>query len=197
MSTTTTRTTEPTRIVKGERIAWTKTFCDFGADLYTLEYRFRGAGIGIDVNATADGTDFACEITKTASAGFGAAGKYRWQAWLTEIADTNNTFVAAEGVTEVVAGFDTSSQAAIEMRSTAKQILDAIDAMILNKASSDQMSYEVSTPAGTKKISRMSRIELLALRKEYAGIVERENAAERVRNGGKFGKTVVVNVRES
>lgn len=190
------RTTEPTQIIKGERLEWTKTLPDYPASAWSLEYRFRGAGTGIDVNATADGDDFLCEITKTDSAGFGTAGKYRWQAWVTETADSNNTFVVGEGIVTVRAGFDTSSQAAVDLRSTAKQILDAIDATLLNTATSDQLEYEIETPAGRRKVKKMSRNELLDLRKVYAGIVARENAAERVRNGGKFAQTVYVNVRE-
>lgn len=190
------RTTEPTQIIKGERLEWTKTLTDYPASAWSLEYRFRGAGTGIDVNATADGDAFLCVITKTASAGFGTAGKYRWQAWITETADSNNTFVVGEGIVNVRAGFDTSSQAAVDLRSTAKQILDAIDATLLNTATSDQLEYEIETPAGRRKVKKMSRNELLDLRKVYAGIVARENAAERVRNGGKFAQTVYVNVRE-
>ncbi len=191
------RETEPTTIIKGERIEWTRSYCDFSAEDYTLEYRFRGAGAGIDVNATADGTAFNAVITKTASAGFGAAGKYRWQAWLTEIADANNTFVVGEGVVTVKAGFDTASQAAVELRTPEKIALDAINAALANAATSDQMEYEISTPTGSRRIKRISRTELITLQKHYAAIVSRQNLQERLANGGRFGKQVKVSMRSS
>ncbi len=191
------RTTEPTQIVKGERIEWTRTFFDYPATLWTLEYRYRGAGTGIDVNATADGTDFNCVITAAASGSFGGTGKYHWQAWVVEIATAANTFIVDEGTVNIRPGFSTSSQAAYDMRSLEKQILDAINSTLLNTATNDQMEYEIETPAGRRKIKKMSRTELITLQKHYAGIVSRQNAAERVRNGGQFGTQVRINVRES
>ena len=53
----------------------------------------------------------------------------------------------------------------------------------------DQLEYEVSTPAGSRKIRRCLPSELLELRKYFAGIVAREVRAEKMRNGGRPGKT--------
>lgn len=190
------RTIEPSRIAKGERVEWTRTFADAPASLYTIEYRFRGGGTGINVTATADGDAHVAAITASASATFGTTGKYRWQAWATEIADATNTFVVASGILIVDPGFAAGSTAAVDVRSTAKQILDAIDAAMLSAATSTQLEVEVSTPAGSRRIKNMSRKELIDSRQYYAKIVATENAAERTRNGGKFGTQVVVNVRE-
>lgn len=191
------RTIEPSRIAKGERIAWTRTFTDAPASEYTVEYRFRGSGTGVNVTATADGDAHVAEITAAASATFGSTGKHRWQAWATEIGNAANTFIVASGILIVDAGFATGSTAAVDVRSTAKQILDAIDAAMLSAATSTQLEVEVTTPAGSRRIKNMSRKELIDSREYYAKIVARENAAERVRNGGKFGTQVVVNVREN
>jgi hypothetical protein len=196
MSTEPVRAIEPTRITQGEDIDWKRSFCDYPATEWTLQYRFRGPGTGFNTDATADGEDFAVSVSSTNTAAM-SIGKYLWQAWATNIADTTVTRKIAEGTVTVERGFSAASVGTIDLRSTAKQILDAIEATLLNTATSDQLSYEITTPAGTRKVSKMGRVELLAMRKEYAGIVARENAAERVRNGGKFGKTVVINVRES
>lgn len=190
------RQTEPTRIAVGERIEWTRTFDGYSADLYDLQYRFRGEhGPGINVNGTADGAAFIAEITAAQSATL-CTGQYHWQAWITEAADATNTFKAAEGVIAVDPGFSVTPEDTIDVRSTAKKILDALDAMMLGRASSDQLEYEIETPAGRRRIKRMTRRELLEMRSYYAGIVSRENASARVRNGGRFGTQVVVNVRE-
>jgi len=192
------RETEPTQIRKGEQIAWTRSFADYPATEYTLEYRFRGQpGVGINVTATANGVDYDAVITTALSNAFGATGRFEWQAWLTEIADTTNTFVVASGRVTVLVGFASGSTAAVDMRSTAKQILDALNAAITNRASATHLEYEISTPVGSRKIKNMTYQELTTARSYWAGIVARENAAERVRNGGSFGKRVDIVVRES
>ena len=189
------RTTEPTEIRRGERLEWTKSYSDYSAADYDLEYRFRGPGVAIDVTATADGTAFDAAITAAQSETL-SVGKYQWQAWLTEQAVPTNTFIAGEGVITVRRGFATGETTDIDLRSTAKQIVDALEAALLGSAGREQMEYEIETPVGRRKIRYMSRSEQMSFLKYYKTIVAKENAAERIRNGGKFGKSIVFNVRE-
>ena len=189
------RTTEPTEIRRGERLEWTKSYSDYSAADYDLQYRFRGVGAPIDVDATADGTEFEAAITAAQSATLGV-GKYQWQAWLTEQADATNTFIAGEGTMNVRQGFVEGEANTVDLRSTAKQIVDALEAALLGSAGREQMEYEIETPVGRRKIRYMSRSEQMSFLKYYKQIVAKENAAERIRNGGKFGKSIVFNVRE-
>jgi hypothetical protein len=193
------RKTEPTVITKGERVTWTKSYCDYPASLYSLQYRFRfvgsGAGVGIDVNATADGDDFNVLIANTVSDDFTALGKHKWQSWITERADATNEVLVGEGYTTVNPGFVASTLSAVDERSTAKIMLDTLDAAILAAGSSDTIEWEVTTPAGSRRIKRDSRTNVLALRKYYAGIVSREDAAERSAAGKGFGTQVKVRFR--
>lgn len=190
------RTTEPRAVIKGERIEWTKTFPDYSAADYSLEYRIRGNGTGFNVTGAANGADFDCAITAAQSATMTAGEIYQWQAWITETADSTNTWVEAAGTIEVKPGFVTGTATAVDLRSDAKIILDAINATILNKATNDQLEYEIATPAGSRKLKRMSLKELTDARKIFAEIVARERAAERVRRGGKFGRRVLGRLRE-
>lgn len=185
------RTTEPTRIAKGEKMSWTRSFGDYPADEYDLEYRFRGNGPGFDVAATADGSDFIASVSAAQSTTMIEGETYQWQAWLTEQADATNTWIVDRGTIVVDRGFAADSSAALDLRSEAKKILDAINATILNKATNDQMEYEIATPAGSRKLKRMGLKELTDARKIFAEIVARERAAERVKRGGKFGRTVL------
>lgn len=188
----TTRTTEPTRITQGERIEWTKTLPDYPASEWTLAYRFRSsAGPGFNVTATADGDDHDLAITKTVSAGV-PAGRVDWQSWVTEIADSNNTKMIGSGRATVIVGFTADAKAAVELRSPAKIALDAIVAAISEKATKDQLEYELTTPAGSRKVKRMSMKDLLDAQKHFAGIVAAENARERARQGKSFGQQVLV-----
>jgi hypothetical protein len=187
------RVIEPQTLTQGESTQWERYFCDYPATLWTLEYRFRGPGTGFNVTATADGQKFAAAITSTETTDL-ATGKYEWQAWATNIADMSVVRKIGEGVTIVERGFTTSQTGTVDLRTTAKKILDAIDAALLVDATSNVISYEITTPAGTRKVQK-SRNEAIALRKYYAEIVERENVAERVRNGGKFARTIVARMR--
>lgn len=185
----------PQRITQGERSEWTQEFEDYPSNEYSLEYRFRGPGPGINVTATAGtGSGFAAAITAAQSMTL-SVGEYGWQAWLTEIADATNTFPIAEGTCYVDRGFASEATVTHELRTPAKIALDAIDAALANAATSDQMEYEIETPAGRRRVKRMSREELVSLRKHYAGIVANERLATRVRAGKPFAKAVKVRMR--
>lgn len=190
------RTTEPKEIVKGERIAWTKTLDGYPASEWTLEYRFRGRGAGVNVTATSSGDVFEAAITAAQTATM-SPSPYEWQAWLTEKADAANTFVASTGTVRVKTGFSAASTAAVDNRSQAEITLEALNAAIASRATSDQLEYEVSTPAGSRRIKRMPLTELLEARKIYSGIVARERQAARIRQGGRFGIRVVGRLNES
>jgi hypothetical protein len=185
------RQTEPTKITQGERIEWEREFCDFPASEWTLQYRYRGNGPAFDVDATTadSGTGFAAEITAAQSA-LPTPGKYQWQAWATNVADTDITQIVAQGTITIGLGFAADDESNFDLRTPEKIALDAIDAALANAATSDQLEYEISTPVGSRRIKRMARTELIELRRHYAAIVSRQNTAERLKNGGKFGKPV-------
>lgn len=180
------RYTEPTQITTRETVIWTKNYSDYPADEWTLAYYFRGPGIGFNATGTADGDDFVVTVPGTTTDNVDRAGKYKWEAWVTNIADTTIKYNVGVGFTNIVLGLDVSSEAPVDLRSTAQKILDAIDEALLTSAG-DVIEYEVSTSAGSKKVKR-SRTDALAARKEYASIVAREQAAERSRQTGKVGR---------
>ena len=188
----TTRTIEPTTITQGERIAWTKTLDDYSAADYDLEYRFRtDVGNGFDVDATADGAAFDVEITAAVSLAV-KPGSYIWQAWLTEQATPTNTFPVASDRMTIKAGFISGTKSAVDLRTPAKISLDAITAAIGDKATADMLEYEISTPAGSRKVKRMSMKELLDAQKYFAAIVQQENARENAKKGTSLIQTAQV-----
>lgn len=186
--TATVRTTEPTTITTREEVHWRKSFCDYPATLWQLNYYFR-SNLGVGFNAawatevTADGDDFDIVVPASKTDDMTVAGDYVWQAWLTEIADATNKIKIGEGRTRVEIGFDPASTAAVETRSKAKIMLDSIDAALTAFASSDVLEYEISTPAGSRRIKRSDKSTLTSERKYWAGIVTNEIARERARNG--------------
>jgi microcompartment protein CcmL/EutN len=192
MSTEPVRTIEPDRLAQGEKVEWKRDFFGYPATEWTLEYRFRGPSTGFNVTATADSTAFDAVLAVGASV---TAGKWKWQAWATNITDTSIIRKIDEGIITIVAGFATATTTAIETRTAAKIMLDAIDAALLASGTSTTVEYEISTPAGTHR-EKKSRTEVLEQRKYWAAIVSRENQAERVRNGGKFMKSINANFFE-
>lgn len=195
-----TRTIEPTEFAQGERVAWTRSIADYPATTHTLVYRFRPqAGNGFNVTATADGDDHVCVITAAVSLAIpnSALGPIAWQAWLTEIATATNTFMHSSGMTKVTRGFASNVLSAVDLRTPNKIALDNINDAISGQASANVQEYEIATPAGSRKIKRCSMADLLAARKEYAALVNAENARERIKNGGPMMQRIGVRVFES
>lgn len=195
------RKVEPTTVTQGEQVAWTREYCDFPASLWSLEYRIRwvgsGSGDGVDITATADGDSYDAVITAAESTALGNLGNgWKWQAWATETANPTNKVCVNQGYFKLEKGFVHGTVTATDQRSNAKITLDALDAAIAGGASSTQLEWEITTPAGSRRIKQMSVKELTDMRSYYARLVSNENAAERMRTGkGGFGTTVKARFR--
>jgi hypothetical protein len=189
------RTTEPTTITTREEVHWKKSYHDYPATLWQLNYYFR-SHLGVGFNAawsteiTADGTGFDIVVPASKTDDVTVAGQYTWQAWLTEIADSTNKINIENGTVQICLGFDPASTAAVETRSPAKIMLDTIDAALLAFATSDIEEYEITTPAGSRKVQRSNKTQLTEQRKYWAGIVTNEIARE----GAKKGKPLMNNI---
>lgn len=185
------RQTEPTIITTREALEWERSFCDYPATLWNLQYRFRGPGPGFNAAGVADGTSFVITVPAADTTTM-TAGKYAWQAWLTEKADASNTFEFETGTVDVRLGFDPGSIAAVDTRSAAQIALDVIDAALSGQMTANVLEYEISTNAGTRKVKRMSSVDLIEARKYYRKLVASELARERARKGLGFGRRINV-----
>lgn len=172
--------TEPAQVIQGERVEWTRDFCgDYPTTLWTAVYKFRGTGTGLDVAATIDtdnGTLFNAVLTAAQTAAM-AVGKWKWWAYVTEIANGANVLNVDSGSFMVLQGAPVST-AAIEARTAAEIQLATIDAALL-ASTGEIIEYEISTPAGSRRVKK-SRTDLIALRKYWASMVARE---KRLANG--------------
>jgi len=184
----------PSPIVAGEFKSWTWSLCDYPADEYELQIRFRGPSAGFDVDAVADGTDYDLEWIFDDEM---TAGKWVWQAWLAEIADPDNVFLIKQGSIIVELGFLQDDEEIVEVRTPNEIALATIDAALLAFATSDVLEYEISTPAGSRRVKRSDKAQLTSMRSEYAKRVSVERVARRVRNGGPLMRSVGIVVRES
>jgi hypothetical protein len=193
----TVRNVEPTKITTGEEVHWTRSHSDYPATLWTLAYYFRGPGVGstpgtgFNAAATADGDNFDIVVPAATTDDITIAGQYTWQAWVTEIADATNKVMVGSGRTKVTLGF-TSADLTEDTRTAAKIMLDSIDAALLTFNTSDVQEYEITTPAGSRRVKRGDKQSLIDQRKYWASIVSNENYKEKSRNGGSFGTQIDV-----
>lgn len=178
------KTTEPTEIISGDRIAWKRT--DIGADYdpasYTLSYsaRLEGAvATEISITASESGSDYIVEVTHTTTAGW-TVGRYHWQAYITRTSDSARATLGY-GVWEVKANADASTA---DPRSHARIVLQNIETAIQALSSRTAKAYTING----RSMTYADLPELERMRDKYRA----EAAAEdRKANGTGGGKLVV------
>jgi hypothetical protein len=179
---------EPERVAAGDRLQWTrKDLSDFPATSWTLTYYLRSdQPLGqIDIVATADGTNFSVDVSPTASAEY-PAGKYYWTAFVSKSGDRK---LVAHGQLEVLRN-PTDVTTPVDGRSHARKVLDAINAVVENRATTDQQSYVFQ--AVGRSVTRMPIADLLKFRDYYAGLVRAEDEALAVSRGQGTGRNILV-----
>ncbi len=169
-------TAVPRSFTIGETVQWSLTKTDYPASAGALVVTFINASHKFAVTATADGDSHLCTISAATSAGF-TAGLYSWQAKYTATSDGAVTIIGT-GTTEVVASFSAAST--LDTRSHAKKVLEAIEAVIENRATEDHLSMSI---AG-RSIGKMSLAELIQARDLYRREYAEDRNAESLASDG-------------
>jgi hypothetical protein len=162
----------PLEITIGETLEFEKDFADFPADEWTVIYYLRGAGTGIDIAGTPDGTTH-CFTAPTTDTDNLTAGLYYYQAIATKDGEKHKVDEGTTTAIASLAALNTSNT--YDGRSNAKKIVDAIDAMMDEKATADQKRYKIGAAGSERELERLTMSELLEARKFYAKIVNAEN----------------------
>lgn len=118
----------------------------------------------VTVNAVDAGEDWEIAIASSVSADL-VPGPFRYLIAATKNADRSTI---DSGQIEVLPD---PARPAQDQRSPARRALDAIDAVLENRASSEDMKF---TFADGRALDKIPHADLLALRKHYARIVSRE-----------------------
>ncbi len=178
---------EPSTLVLGDYWAWKR---DDLADTYpigsyalTYEFHEDSGGGGIHkftLTATEANDTYYIEAASSSTTGY-AIGDYIWEAYITKASDSNRVMVDS-GRTTITQNLANTNA---DLRSHAKKVLDAIEAVIENRASMDQSSMSI---AG-RSLSRMSVDELLTFRDRYKAEYLKEIKLARIRNGQGTGNT--------
>ena len=178
---------EPSTLVLGDYWAWKR---DDLADTYpigsyalTYEFHEDSGGGGVHkftLTATETNDTYYIEAASSSTTGY-AVGDYIWEAYITKASDSNRVMVDSGRTTISQNLADTNA----DLRSHAKKVLDAIEAVIENRASMDQSSMSI---AG-RSLSRMSIDELMTFRDRYKAEYLKEIKLARIRNGQGTGNT--------
>lgn len=179
---------EPERVAAGDRLQWTrKDLSDFPATSWTLTYYLRSDKPGgqIDITATADGVYFSVDVSPTTSANY-IPGIYYWSAFVSKSGDRK---LVAQGKIELITN-PTDIAIPVDGRSHARRTLDAINAVIENRATTDQQAYAFQ--AIGRSVTRMPIADLLKFRDYYYAIVKSEDEAMAISRGQGTGRNILV-----
>jgi len=181
-------TQEPDLLVVGDRWMWRRPdlVADYPTADYALTYEFHedsggGGSHKFTITATETSTDYIVEIASATTASY-TAGEYNWYAFITRSSDSQRIAVD-EGHTKLELDFANTNA---DNRSHAKKVLDAIQAVLENRASQDQMSYSI---AG-RSLSRMSIDDLMRFRDRYRAEYNKEIKQKRIKNKQDTGNTI-------
>lgn len=180
-------TVEPSEIVSGDTVKWTKSLTDYLPATWTLVYSLvpqfvDAAGDAINpttVTATDNGdSTHAVTISAATSDGL-AAGDYL----LVGRVNNGTEYYVVERRNLLVKPDPTDTS--FDARSHVKKVLDAIDAVIEGKASKDQEATSVEG----RSLSRYPWGDLLKLRDKYAALYQREQDQVDIDGGRGAAKT--------
>lgn len=158
----------PKELIAGDTLRVVRGYADFEAPTWTATLYGENKDHSFSQAAVASGTDHSFTISATDSASF-KVGRYRLNVRVTDgtIVETVET-----AWLEVRANLAATGKA--DPRSWARQALDAVEAAILNKATTDQLSFSIRD----RSVSRIPLVELMQLRTELRSQVRTEEQGE-------------------
>lgn len=181
---------EPSELVVGDYWAWKREdlTTDYPTGDYALTYEYHedsggGGNHKFTITATEANDTYYVEVPTTTTENY-HSGDYIWAAYITRSSDSARIQID-EGRTKITANFaDTNA----DLRSHAKKVLDALEAVIEGRATIDQSSMSI---AG-RSLSRMSIDELMTFKDRYTTEYLKEIKAARSKNKSPTGNTVKV-----
>lgn len=175
-------TSEPQALRAGDTWQWRRELADYPASAWTLKYRFKNSAGGFEITATADGDVHAVTVPAATTAAY-VAGAYDFVGWV-EGGGQKFTVIADRRLLIEPDLRNGLATAALDLRSNARQRLEALEAAMLARDPS-LASYTIQTAGGarTKQFTTLAEV-----RTEYDKVraeVQREEAAAIIANGGK------------
>lgn len=168
------------RLIAGDSLVFTTSVPDYPPTAgYTLTYRLvrrDAAGAPISFAAGVSGDVYSVAVTPATTAAW-TPGRYTWASYASKAGER---YTVGQG--ELVIEADPATVAApYDNRSHARKVLDAIEAVLEQRATTDQMQMSI---AG-RSLTRMQVADLLVLRDRYRAEVGSEDAAAKLAAGQK------------
>ena len=167
---------EPVELRAGDTWAWRREdLSDYPAPTWVLTYQLKRevSGGNASIVAAASGTYHAVSVAKATTAGY-AKGIWHWQAYVDNGA---SRYLVDRGTFNILPDFAVAGD--LDNRTHVKKTLDAIEAVIEGRATSDQQSYTIMG----RSLTRIPIAELMVFREKYKAEYSREVNAEAFRNG--------------
>lgn len=154
----------PAELVVGDTWRWVRSWTDYPAGTWTVTFHFDSPHGTFSQQATQSGTAHSVTIAASTTVAF-KPGRYRWVA---RAVGGGITETIESGWLEVLA--NVAAGAKQDHRSSARRALDAVQATIEGRATSDQQAMSI---AG-RSISRMSYPELRQMQTDLQAQVRTE-----------------------
>lgn len=167
------------RLIAGDSLVFATSVPDYLPSAgYTLTYRLvrrDAAGSAISFAASGSGDLYSVNVTPATTAAW-PPGRYTWAAYASKAGER---FTVDQG--ELVIEADPAIIGApYDNRSHARKVLDAIEAVLENRATADQQQVSIDG----RTLTRMPVTDLLLLRDRYRAEVGSEAASEQIRTTG-------------
>ena len=163
----------------GFKYSWDEVIENYPSSSYTAKITFTNATATATITATAN-DDGSYKFTVAGNT-FTTAGDYRATLYIIDGGD--NILIEEIDITVLP-----SVSSAVDARSHSKKVLDAIKAVLENRATVDQQSISI---AGVS-LSRMSIDQLLQLKNYYEQLYKQEQREEAMERGEKSPNSVQV-----
>jgi hypothetical protein len=168
-------------LIAGDTLDFTDVVPDFPhADGWTLKYRLvpqfaTPTQAPITLTATPYGSDYRIQATASATAAW-LPGQYSWSRWVEKSGPIRQTVGA--GQIKILTDPASAAQG-YDNRPHARKVLEAIEAVIENRATKDQEEYTIEG----RSLKRTPIADLLVLRDKYLGAAQSADAATALASG--------------
>lgn len=149
----------PERFIQGDLLDLGIVLPDYPASDYTLSWALVTPTGQVQIVAQEVGDDYQLYVPSVFTAAF-PYGEYDWQAYVTDIAGNRTT--VGEGFIYIRPDFDQLG-AGFDASTHVKKVLDAIEAVLEQRATKDQEGYTIEG----RQLSRTKIGDLLKLRELY------------------------------
>jgi hypothetical protein len=175
---------EPTELRAGETCTWKRSWSDYSATGWTLTYTAINSAGKITFSGTATGTAHLVSVPAVSATGVVGTDSYTAGTYsmIGRVTDGTSVYSVYDGLLVVLPNL--AAATSYDTRSTAKQLLDALDAYLLDKATANQLDV-IETAIADRRIRR-DKASLLKWRSDLKIEVAREDAAANGEAGNRY-----------